>query len=89
MRSYSKLNQYIQEVCDWITGITACAMICINELPFSLQLVDSLNDPTHGYLVAEGFKTILCETEECLNFNCHANIRFLNVYHLVVRTFPY
>ncbi|EFX86854.1 hypothetical protein DAPPUDRAFT_221700 [Daphnia pulex] len=53
MRSYSKLNQYIQE------------------------LVDSLNDPTHGYQVAEGFKTILCDTEECLNFNCHANIRLM------------
>ncbi|XP_057379811.1 MMS19 nucleotide excision repair protein homolog [Daphnia carinata] len=53
MRSYSKLDQTIQE------------------------LVESLNDPTHGYLVAEGFKTILCETEECLNFDSHANIRLM------------
>ncbi|KAK4011886.1 hypothetical protein OUZ56_020995 [Daphnia magna] len=53
MRSYSKLDQSIQE------------------------LVEFLNDPTHGYLVAEGFKTILGETEECLNFDSHANIRLM------------
>lgn len=41
------------------------------------QLVEFLNDPTHGYLVAEGFKTILGETEECLNFDSHANIRYV------------
>ncbi|KZS11165.1 MMS19 nucleotide excision repair protein [Daphnia magna] len=53
MRSYSKLDQSIQE------------------------LVEFLNDPTHGYLVAEGFKIILGETEECLNFDSHANIRLM------------
>lgn len=37
--------------------------------------MESLNDAQHGCLVAEGFKTILRDTNECLNFNSHANIR--------------
>merc|ERR1712071_386898 len=53
------------------------------------ELVDLLSDPDHGCsIVAQGFATILAETEECLNLNSHANIRLMYRQRFFQSTVP-
>lgn len=57
--------------------------------------MDLLDHPTLGYLAAEGFKTILCETEECLNAKSHANVKYESLsrvqlgFKKTLKSFPF
>ena len=77
MRAYSRTDALIQEVTtDFFFEIESCHSFAVDFFSKIWQLVDLLSDPDHGCsIVAEGFATILAETEECLNLNSHANIR--------------